>query len=164
MKQCTVVCLTVALCTLAVPARAASPRQVSVQVREARVRAEPSFFSPPTATLAYGRRLDVVDTQGAWMQVAADDKPLGWMHESALTKKRIEMTSGSRDAELAASSGELALAGKGFTSDVEAEFKARHQDIDFSWVDRMESFKVTASDITRFLDEGGLQPKGGQSR
>jgi hypothetical protein len=83
------------------------------------------------------------------------------MHASALSEKRIVLKAGGKDAEVAASGGELALAGKGFNADVEAEFKARNRKIDFSWIDRMQAMKVPPEKITAFLQEGGLAPPQG---
>jgi hypothetical protein len=45
------------------------------------------------------------------------------MHESALSAKRVKMQAGGT-AKTGATSDELALAGKGFNKDVEAQFKA----------------------------------------
>ena len=79
-----------------------------------------------------------------------------------MTKKKITLKSGTRKAELAASSGELALAGKGFNSDVETEFKSRNEDIDFTWVDKMEDINVSHKQMRAFLQKGGITPpKGG---
>jgi len=78
-----------------------------------------------------------------------------------LSEKRIVLKAGGRDAQVGASSGELALAGKGFNADVEAEFKARNRDIDFSWVDRMQAMKVPPERIAAFLQEGGLVSEQG---
>jgi len=55
----------------------------------------------------------------------------------------------------------LALAGKGFNSDVEAQFKKTHKDIDFSVVDKMEKIKISSSEMQAFLKDGDVAPKGG---
>jgi len=64
------------------------------------------------------------------------------LHSFRLSEKRIVLKASKKDAEVAASSGELALAGKGFNADVEAEFKRNHREIDFSWIDRMQAIKI----------------------
>jgi hypothetical protein len=78
-----------------------------------------------------------------------------------LSEKRIVLKAGGKEAEVAASGGELALAGKGFNADVEAEFKKQHKEIDFSWVDRMQAMKVPQEKIGTFLREGRLAPAQG---
>lgn len=140
----------------------AKPRQMSLQIREGTLRATPSFLGGVVASAAYGDRLTVLEEQGAWSKVSpADGGAAGWIHTSALTKKRITLKAGDKDAEVAASSGELALAGKGFNSEVEAEFKSQNKDVDFAWIDRMEAITVSVEQVKTFLKDGKVAPKGG---
>lgn len=137
-------------------------KMMSVQVRQGEVRATPYFLGKIIATLSYGDRVEVLGSKEAWFRVSARGKGVtGWMHSSALSEKRIVLKAGGRDAEVAASGGELALAGKGFNADVEAEFKARNRNIDFSWIDRMQAMNVPPERIAAFLREGGLLPAQG---
>jgi hypothetical protein len=107
------------------------------------------------ATVSYGDRLDVLETRGTWTQASPVESDVkGWIHASALTRKRIVLKSGEEDAALAASSGELALAGKGFNSAVEAEFKTKNKTISFEWVDRMEKIVIPPQDLASFLLAG----------
>jgi hypothetical protein len=96
------------------------------------------------------------------MKVSASGARSGWLHASALTKKRIAMQAGARDAQTAASGDELALAGKGFNSDVEAEFRSQNRGADFAAVDRMERIRVTPAESKEFLRAGGVAPAGGR--
>lgn len=146
-----------ALCAAA--ALAATTTLMSVQVRKAEVRDTPSFLGKTVTSLAYGDRVSVEQQNGSWMRVTSSGQA-GWIHASALTSKTIVMKAGDA-TQTAASSGELALAGKGFNSDVEAQFKASHKDINFGPVDRMEKINVPASALLEFAAEGGLKPKGG---
>ncbi len=137
-------------------------KAMSVQVKQGQVRATPSFLGKIVATLAYGDRVEALEDKDGWIKVAPPgSKPSGWMHSSALTEKRIVLKAGRKEAEAAASSGELALAGKGFNADVEAEFKKKHKDVDFTWIDRMQAMKVPSERISAFLQEGGLAPAQG---
>ena len=151
-------------CALAGRAPSADrPVTMSVQVRAGQLRSSNSFLGTIVADLHYGDRVAVLEAQGAWRQVrTADGSATGWIHESALTEKRIKLQAGEEDAEVAASSGELALAGKGFNSKVEAEFKNKNKDIDFTWVDKMEAYTVSAKQAQAFFKTGGVAPsKGG---
>jgi hypothetical protein len=135
---------------------------LSLQVREGSLRASPSFLGRVTATAAYGDRFEVVARQGDWVEVRAPEgSARGWVHQSALTAKRIVLKGGEADAQVAASSGELALAGKGFNSDVEAAFREENRKADFATVDRMAAWKVTADEARAFLAAGGVAPEGG---
>ena len=138
-------------------------KEMSVQVKQGQVRATPSFLGKILATLSYGDRVEVLEDKDGWIRIVPPGKrPPGWMHSSALSEKRIVLKAGKKEAEIAASSGELALAGKGFNADVEAEFKRKHKEIDFTWIDRMQTIKVPQEKISAFLREGDLDPvKGG---
>jgi SH3-like domain-containing protein len=134
-------------------------KMMSVQVKRGEVRATPYFLGKIVATLSYGDRVEVLGSKESWFRVSLKGKDVtGWMHASALSEKRILLKAGETDAQVAASSGELALAGKGFNADVEAEFKARNRNIDFTWIDRMQEMKVPPERIAAFLQEGGLVP------
>jgi SH3-like domain-containing protein len=135
--------------------------EMSVQVREGPVRATPSFLGQVVGNLAYGDRVQVLGQRPGWMQVSARGGLSGWMHQSALTEKRVVLRAGSADVQTGASGEELALAGKGFNSDVEADFKAKNRNVDFTWVDKMEKIKVAPEAMQRFLKDGGIQPHEG---
>ena len=134
---------------------------MSVQVKNGQIRATPSFLGKVVAPLSYGDRVQVLETRNDWMNVTGPGGQSGWVHSSALTKKKIVMSSGSQDVQTGASGDELALASKGFNSDVEADFKSKNKDIDFTWVDRMEKYKVSPQEMRQFLKEGGVQPSEG---
>lgn len=141
----------------------AAQQTMSVQVQNGQLRAQPSFLGASVAALAYGDVVTVLEEQAGWMKVQTSDGKQGWIHNSALTKKRIVLRADAKDAPTAASADELALAGKGFNSDVEAQFKAQNKDVDYTWVDKMEKIKVDPLEIREFLAEGKVAPaKGGR--
>jgi len=144
-------------------ALAAKPKAMSVQVQKCELRATPSRLAKVVAQAKYGDRLTVQETRGEWQKVAtADGAATGWVHSTALTTKKIVLSAGSKDAQLAASSDEMAMAGKGFNSDVEKQFKDKNKDVDFTWVDKMETFVAQPEQMQQFLDAGGVTAaKGG---
>jgi hypothetical protein len=153
--------LAVLLCAVGVTAAAATATLMSVQVKKADLRSSPSFLGPITTSLQYGDRVAIDQANGAWYKVTrTGGGPSGWLHTSALTKKTIVMKAGD-STQTGASSGEMALAGKGFNADVEKEFKAGHKDVDFSPVDKMANYKISPGDIQSFIHDGGLKPRGG---
>jgi hypothetical protein len=149
----------------AAAALVAAPKQMSVTVKETQVRAAASYLGKVLAVLAYGDRVQVVDTQSGWARVslpagkavASGSPPQkeGWVNLSALTDKRIVLKSGASDVGTTASSGEVALAGKGFNQEVEARYKEDNR-LDYAWVDRMEKFTVSPEQVAAFLQQGGL--------
>ncbi len=139
----------------------AATQMQSVQVREGQLRDKPSFLGKVAATVSYGDRLEILENRGGWTRARGDDGE-GWIHASALTEKRVVLRSGDRDADVGASGEELALAGKGFNDEVEARFRAENPDVDYTWVDRMETIVVTADEARAFLAAGAVEPKGGE--
>ena len=151
--------LPAALLALALAAAAVQAAQMSVQVKEGVLREKASFLGKPVGNVAYGDRVDVLASQGDWRQVRAASGATGWIHGSALDSKRVTLSAASGgDVRIAASSDEVALAGKGFSQEIETEYKKQNRSLDYAWVDRMLTFKVTDSEALRFLREGGLEP------
>jgi uncharacterized protein YgiM (DUF1202 family) len=155
MKQLLYGALVLCWAASALSARAES---MSVQIRTAQLRSEASFLGKLVGSLEYGTRVDIAAKQGDWRQVQVPGGISGWIHQSALTPKKVVMKAGTQDVQKAASGEELALAGKGFNSDVEADFKSKNKDIDFTWIDRMEKIRVTPQDMNDFLAEGQVRP------
>ncbi len=73
----------------------------------------------------------------------------------------LALRGGDETVAAGASTREVALAGKGFSEEVEREFRKTNAEADFQWVDRMERFVVDYSRVAAFLREGGVAPKGG---
>jgi SH3-like domain-containing protein len=156
--------LSLGLIVLASATLASEPVPMNVQVKSGQVLDTPSFLGKVIARVDYGDRIPVLEQQGDWSKVTAPDGKSGWIHTSALTKKKIAMKAGGQDAQTAASGDELALAGKGFNSDVEADFKAKNRTVDFTWVDKMEKIKMPTTSMQQFLKDGGIQPAEGGKR
>lgn len=141
-------------CFLAVPAFGET---MSVQVKSGDLRSTPSFLGKILKSLPYGTAVEVAGDRGDWINVSGAGKT-GWMHHSALTKKKIVMKAGAAEVDQYATSDELSLAGKGFNEEVEDAFKARNADADFTWIDRMEGFTVSQSEMVQFLKTGNVKP------
>jgi uncharacterized protein YgiM (DUF1202 family) len=150
-----------AVLLLAAAAVFSAPKQMSVNVKETQVRATPSHFAKILAVVKYGDRLEVVQEQSGWAKVSlSGGKVQGWVSLSALQDKRIALSAGQAGSTSGASSGEVALAGKGFNKEVEAQYKDEKQ-LDYTWVDRMEGYRVSPEQVLAFLQAGGLPVPGG---
>lgn len=144
---------------------------MSVQVKEGRLYASPSFLSKLIATMSYGAKLQVEEEKGAWRQVRTKKGTQGWMHVSALTEKTLSLQAGSAQASSGASREEMTLAGKGFNKQVEARYRSQHKALNYGAVDKMEkAYPVSVAQVTKFIQTGGLHapknvvppvPKGG---
>lgn len=146
-----------AMATIALAATGAwGAKEMSVQVREGQLRNRASFMGAVTGTVAYGDRVTVNQAQAGWYEVATAGGATGWIHESALTPKRVIADSGAGDARTGASGEEVALAGKGFSKEVEAEYKKQNAQLDYAWVDRMLQFGIPNEQLVEFLKLGDL--------
>ena len=143
-------------CAALVATGAWAAKEMSVQVRDGQLRNRASFLGTVTGAVAYGDRVTVNQTQAGWCEVATAAGKSGWIHESALTPKRVVLSSGTTDARAGASGEEVALAGKGFSKEVEAEYKKQNKDIDYTWVDWMGKQKVSGEQLVQFLKQGEL--------
>ena len=150
--------LAAALLASAVPARADT---LNVQVRTGKLREQPTFLGKIVAEVAYGDGLRILREQGEWRLGRAANGREGWIHISALTDDEIVLAAGTGPVETGASSDELALAGKGFNAQVEAEYREQNREIDFTWVDRMEKFIVSPEQMVGFLQLGQVTPPSG---
>lgn len=131
---------------------------MSVQVRKSQLRNQPSFLGKILTELVYGDRVTVDEKKESWLRVSpAKGGKKGWMHISSLTTKEIVLKPNSKDVEKAASSDEIALAGKGFNKQVEEKFKQDNKNIDFSEIDKMEKIVISQLEKQTFLQDGDLE-------
>jgi len=113
------------------------------------------------ATLAYGDRVEVLQEKKPFFQVRTASGATGWIHATALTTTKIVMKAGSEKVDTSVSSEEVYEAGKGFNKQVEKEYRTRNPKIDFTWVDKMGTWKVSQQEMIAFLKEGGVTPPEG---
>jgi len=150
------------VCLNGVPVFATGKKMMSIQVKKGEIRSTPSFLGHIVARLSYGDRVYVREEKGPWVRVGlTGNSKEGWIHTSVLTSKKIVLKPGTSDVQTSASSDELALAGKGFSKQVETEFRSKNPTINYAWIDRMEKFVVSQKQVKQFLKEGELSPKGG---
>ena len=142
---------------------AAAQKTLSVQVKEGQMRSSPSFLGAIVATPSYGEHVVLIEDQGTWKKVTIHGVQ-GWMHTSALTTKNIVLTAGTANVQTSATGGEIALAGKGFSEEVEKQYKSQNKNVDFTWVDRMENCKVTPEEMQAFLKQGQVVPAAGGAK
>ena len=150
MKKWILIC-----CAALVATSAWAAKEMSVQVRDGQLRNRGSFLGTVVGTVAYGDRVTVNQTQAGWCEVSIAGKT-GWIHESALTPKKVVLASGTADARAGASGEEVALAGKGFSKEVEAEYKKQNKALDYTWVDWMGKQTVPDAQLVQFLQQGDL--------
>lgn len=137
---------------------------MQVQIRSGQVRSTPSFMGRVLAEVEYGEALTVYEEQAGWRRVALE-RPAGvsgWLHQSALTSRKLVLNPDDEVVRQAADSDEIALAGKGFSAEVEEEYRRQHRELDFSWLDRLEARRTAPAAVRDFLRQGGLPLQGGE--
>ena len=123
---------------------------------------DPDFASTPVAPVPVGAEVNVESQAGDWYKVTYQDKT-GWLNRQAV----VRAAAGSQfnlpgllfgTPVKQTSSDEVALAGKGFTPEVENSYRAKHPEMNFAQVDRIESFRVSPAKLQAFIKEGDLKP------
>ena len=134
---------------------------MTVQVREGQLRATPSHFGKIIAKIYYGDQVTILEEKGDWKRVSVSDgKGQGWMHDSALTGKRTVLTAGRSRAGTSVSQDEIALAGKGFSEEVEKEYRKSNANLDYAWINRMETIRISPRQMENFIEDGRLVLRG----
>ena len=122
-----------------------SARYVAVQAVV--VKDSAGFFAKDLGNLSLGDTVRLINDEGKWSQIQAGTLT-GWVASSSLSARRVVASNA------AVTASEVAMAGKGFSPDMEMEYKKNG--LDYSMVDSMERITVPADDLLRFVTEGRL--------
>jgi hypothetical protein len=156
--------VTAALVATATVAVSAPHKGDTITVRKfsAEVMAEPKFFGKKVKTVERGEFLTFVEAKGDWYQVDAGGGATGWIHKSGVEDKKVTLSSKDKVGGSGASRDEVELAGRGFTPEVEAEYKTRNPTLDFTHVDAIEKYSVPSDQVAEFIAKGKLNLPGGE--
>ena len=123
-----------------------------VAIKKLDLKSSTGVFAKTQATLQYGAQVTIVQISGKWAQVrlASDASQTGWTATANLTAKRVV-----EGASATASAQEVALAGKGFSEEVENAYKANGK-LNYADVDRTEQAEVPLDELEAFIREGQL--------
>ena len=121
----------------------------------------PNFGSTSLGPVPVGAEVTVLSRSGDWVQVTYQGKT-GWLHKLAFPQdqgaglKLPGLLTGGPVRET--KSDEVALAGKGFSPEVEASYRQKNPSLNYAQVDQIERFRVDAGQLATFIKEGGLTP------
>jgi len=118
-----------------------------VAARTVAVKDTVGFFAKDLGSLALGDAVRLIQDNGKWSQIQAGSLT-GWVASSSLSARRVVASN------TAVAANEVAMAGKGFSPDMEMEYKK--SGLDYSMVDSMEGITVPSGDLLRFISEGRL--------
>jgi hypothetical protein len=133
-------------------AQSLTGKTMYVTAKALEVKSSTAFFSETLGTLSYGAAVSVLKEYGKWVEIKSSDPPVisGWVAAASLTTKRI-ITSSSTSA----SANELALAGKGFSQEVENAYR-QSGTLNYAAIDEMEAIAIPQGQLSAFLQEGRL--------
>jgi hypothetical protein len=136
----------------------AATETVTVIVKKTSIRRDRQFYAATLAEADLGDVFTVLTREKGWVKVGAASGE-GWLHESAVTAKKVAASSqGPTGGKVA--DEDVALAGKGFNPQVESEYRKRNPQAVFAAVDRMELLGAPEKALASFLSDGNLQPRG----
>jgi len=126
----------------------------AVQVKTAQLREAPSFAAKILAAVNFGEELTVEKIEKAWALASFSGSSVkGWLHESALTDKKISLSSGRREAQVSVDEREVSIAGKGFDRQTEQSYRVDNPN-GYAQVEAMQSPNFTAEASLAFLKAG----------
>jgi hypothetical protein len=129
---------------------------VTVIVRKTSIRRDRHFYAPALAEADFGDSFNVVSREKGWVRVSTRSGE-GWLHETAVTAKKVAASSQGPGAAVA--DEDVALAGKGFNPQVESEYRRKNPEADFDAVDRMERLEIGENSVAAFVHEGNLHTR-----
>ena len=123
---------------------------------------DPDFAGTPIAPVPVGAEVTVQQQAGDWYKVEYQGKS-GWLNRQAFpapsTGSKFNLPGMLFGAPVKeTSSDEAALAGKGFTPEVESSYRQKHPEMKFAEVDKVEAYRVDPAKLQAFIKEGGLKP------
>jgi SH3-like domain-containing protein len=118
-----------------------------VSVQSTTIKESTGFFARELGNLSLGDEVILIGENGKWSRIRFGNLT-GWVTSTSLSARRI-VASGTN-----ASATELALAGKGFSPEMEVEY--RKTGLDYSVVDFMEKITIPREELLGFITEGRL--------
>ncbi len=131
-----------------------------VITQEAVIRKDKRFFAPAVARVPYGTAIQQLERQGDWLRVSYQGSQ-GWVHISTVQEQKFSLSSLAGGQAQEASQDEVALAGKGFTPEVEKAFREKNPKMRYDLVDQVQSCKVDEIGLQAFIRAGNLKEPGG---
>lgn len=138
----------------------AAAASVTVITQQAILRQDKRFFAPVVTRVPYGESLHVLGGEGDWLRVYYRNG-YGWIHTGEVKQQKITLSALTAQGASGTAHDEVALAGKGFTPEVEEAFRKKNPSMQFNLVDKVESFRVSDKTIRTFLEKGNLKEPGG---
>lgn len=128
---------------------------VTIRVLSAKVMKAPKFVGAAEGSVSRGDTLTVKQVKGDWYRVEGNFN--GWIHKSNVTEGKVALSSKPGGSGGNVNRDEVELAGRGFTPEVEKQYKDKNPNLDFSHVDAIEKTAIDPAELEAFMTEGKLQ-------
>ena len=128
---------------------------VTIRVMSAKVMKSPKFIGPASGSVSRGDQLVVKEVKGDWYRVEGSYS--GWIHKSNVAEGKIALSSTPGGSGGNVNRDEVELAGRGFTPQVEEQYKSKNPNLDFSHVDVIEKVSIDPAELEAFVTEGKLK-------
>ena len=143
----------VVACLFAVPC--AHAESVWVQVRQSQLRAQPKFYAQSVVSVKYGDQLEKVSEDMGWVHVKAFGRE-GYLPLASVSQDHIVLNPADL-AKVRADSAEVVMAGKGFSREVEQQYRREDSGLRYDLVDYVEgSSRISSAQVVQFMKSGGL--------
>jgi hypothetical protein len=132
---------------------------VYIEIKSAKLRQQPKHWAPSLQDLAFGAKLEEVAREGGWVKVRTSAAIEGYVHQSALTNRRIVLSAAGQSTapESEADPSSIVLAGKGFNQEIQARYQSQRSELNFEAVNKMELRVVDGPELSAFLLDGKLE-------
>lgn len=131
-----------------------------VITQEAVLRKDNRFFAAAVGRVPYGETIEERERRGDWLRVVYRGVE-GWLHLSAVQEQKFRLSSLSGESAQESTKEEVALAGKGFTPEVEKSFREKNPQMRYDLVNQVQGYRVTESQLLEFIRAGNLREPGG---
>ena len=129
----------------------AKPKKMYVSAEKINLKSSTSFFAKQLESLNYGQQVLVLETKGKWsnVQPVENAEISGWISSSLLSKRKLI----SSFNNFSATTDELALAGKGFSS----SDNWGKSNANYDAVKQIEGQIISNEELLKFIQEGELK-------
>jgi len=118
-----------------------------ISVQSVSVKDSTGFFAKDLGNLTLGSEVTLISESGKWSRIRSGNLT-GWVTSTSLSVRKI-VASGTN-----ASATEISMAGKGFSPEMEVEY--RKTGLDYSMVDYMEKITIQKDELLNFITQGSL--------
>ncbi len=134
--------------------------KLSVQLKETKLRSRPQVLGSIVASLRNGEELEKLsDEEAGWLKVKTRAGATGFVHVTAVSSKKLSLTSKISSGSTTASASDVQNAAKGFDKETERQLAMKDAALNYSAVNAMEQLKVSQNQVVEFLKSGDLGGK-----